>query len=149
MDDLDNLLGEPDADYSDLEPEQPVRPHRSPRAARPPRVPKTSTRLVVRDAAELLGIGRRTLDRAIAAMPEHRKPERLPGRGTGKRVRYVWESEADLRKWWSVVTTIATTTGTVVRMERPPSKAVRKPRRGAAVLDDDQPVDWDAVIRQR
>lgn len=117
MEPLDDLLG-PDTDYDEFEDAAP------------------STFDIVR-AARVLSVSRRTLDRAILALPAHRRPNQLPTRGKGERTRYVWPDEESLRAWWASATAA------------PPAAAPKRPRARPAPVVDDSPVDWAAVIRSR
>lgn len=91
--------------------------------------------LSTQEAAELLGVSRATLDRAIARLPASRRPSQLPSRGSGARVRYGWVGEDALRAWWKGVTAEKVVT------PKPPPKRKAPPTQGGVV-------DWGAVVRE-
>ena len=88
----------------------------------------------VPEAAPVLGVSRRTLDRVISGLPASRRPPCLPSpRGSGTRRRYGWMGTDALLAWWSAVTA-------------PPEPPAPRAKRKAKAPDG--PVDWAEVIRR-
>lgn len=103
-------------------------------AASAPAEPAGPRWLSTQDAAELLGVSRATIDRAIARLPASRRPAQLPSRGKGTRVRFGWLGEEALRAWWEGITA----------EPGPPRKAPPKRK----VATSQEVVDWTAAARQ-
>lgn len=99
--------------------------------------PEEDRWLTVCDAARVLGVSRRTIDRAIEAQGPDARPSRLPSRGDGERVRWGWPDERALRAWWAT---------TVTRPADAPRPRPPKPR--PPKLADPAPVDWGEVGRR-
>ena len=91
--------------------------------------------LSTQEAADLLGVSRATIDRAIARLAANRRPAQLPSRGKGSRVRYGWVGADALRAWWQGVTAEQ---GPVARAT--PKRKAKTSQEGV--------VDWSAVTRE-
>lgn len=85
--------------------------------------------IYVREAADLLGISRATLDRRIADLPATRRPAAAPG--SGQRRRYYWADADALMEWWAAISEKP-------RSRRAPSRVAT----GGAITD------WRAVARK-
>jgi hypothetical protein len=104
--------------------------------------PEVGTPVIGMDeAADLLAISRRTLERAIQRLPRDQRPHAASGRGRGDRVRYFWPNEDGLFSWWRSASA----------PPLPPARKAPPARHRAAPPPPapDQPVDWVAVGRAR
>ena len=95
----------------------------------------------VDEAAAILGVNKRTVERAIRAAPPERCPHRHPGRGRGERARYYWEGEDAVLDWWRARGTSPPPASVV------PTRPRRRTQGAASLAVDDQPVDWGKVRR--
>jgi hypothetical protein len=106
---------------------------------RPSPEPPAAGQLYVEDACLLLRVSRSTLDSRIKECPEQQQPMRWGGgKGAGRRRRWYWSDEAELRTWWARFGGPAPVTKATLR---PPRARAAKPAEGDTA-------DWNAVRRE-